>query len=173
MKIIDSLLSWFNSPAGMFLEAGSPLYYPVRGMGLLLFALAWVYAARLRAQASGWVELGARYPLHRLIEPEFSGLQTVYIGGVKYWRAVGLAAVREGLVLRAAWLTRPFHQAFLVPWSEMEDLGTTDYNGIIYRSLSLDRAFKTRLLVAESLYSKLAGEYAAAVPRPVSQSLKA
>ncbi|HOX22934.1 MAG TPA: hypothetical protein PLL10_05675, partial [Elusimicrobiales bacterium] len=160
-KIYEYLLSWFSSPAGMFLETGSKWYLLARALGTVILLLAWLYASRLRAQSSGWAALSEIYRSPQEPEGVLSPNASIFLGGDKYWKSVSLATAKQGLYLRISWLLRPFHTPLLLPWSDIEDAGKVGYGGGEYHKLLLNPRLKIPLLVEESVYAYLAESYAA------------
>jgi len=156
MQTLEYILSFFNTPAGVFLDASSPLYLLARALGPVILLLAWLYAGRLRALSSGWAALGAQCASKTPEDARAAHNATVYLGGIKYWRSVSLAVSKAGLALKIAWPMRAYHPELFVAWKDIKDAGQVGYSGGKYRKLMLGPAVKAPLLVEEEVYAELA-----------------
>ena len=155
MQTFDFVLSFFNTPAGVFLDPRSPLYALARALGPVILLLAWFYASRLRSLSSGWAELSAAYAAEGSEQARYAYNATIYLGGIKYWKSITLSYSPAGLALKIAWPMRPYHPSLLVPLKDIKDAGKVGYSGGEYRKLLLGAA-KVALLVDEEVFVALA-----------------
>lgn len=155
MQTLDFVLSFFNTPAGVFLDPRSPLYALARALGPVILLLAWFYASRLRSLSSGWADLSASYAAEGPEQARYAYNATVYIGGIKYWKSITFSYSSAGLALKIAWPMRPYHPSLLVPLKDIKDAGKVGYSGEEYRKLLLG-ASKVSLLLDEEMFVALA-----------------